>query len=472
MERNIHTLRSGGRLHYLDRGSGDVVLFTHGIWTNHCLWEGVIDALPDTFRSIAPDWPLGSQPEPFPPAADLSPRGIVDMVCEFMEALDLRDVTLVGNDSGGGICQLLIASENPAATRVGRLVLTNSDVFDQFPPKAFQPIQNLARWAPGLVSTLVGFLMSRNDYAAFFEPTCSNPVPGDLKERILGPFKRNGEARRASLDFLVGCEPGMMLEATQFAAFRAPVLRGSSRKTAAFRVAPVLATRSPWRHVVDVRPSFTRRGVVAIRVSAACRAEADPRSPALRSSLGEGRWQAGRLVTSRAVPSGRRNPRLARPRLDLVLVPSGFQASEACRWIAAVARHPRSPARRAARATSSSDRRRLVGCERSRDDARGHAEVRRVPGAGAAGVGHRRQVVSSPARGRPPLQRVVRWATRTAGPRRPAAGADEFPDARLVEVPGANVFLPLDAPYKVAVEIATFVRGRDVRRRFSDAAER
>ena len=89
MERNIHTLRSGGRLHYLDRGSGDVVLFIHGIWTNHFLWEGVIDALPDTFRGIAPDWPLGSQPEPFPRNADLSPRGIVDMVCEFMEALDL-----------------------------------------------------------------------------------------------------------------------------------------------------------------------------------------------------------------------------------------------------------------------------------------------------------------------------------------------------------------------------------------------
>ena len=74
MERNIHTLRSGGRLHYLDRGSGDVVLFTHGIWTNHCLWEGAMDALPDTFRGIAPDWPLGSQPEPFPPAADSESR--------------------------------------------------------------------------------------------------------------------------------------------------------------------------------------------------------------------------------------------------------------------------------------------------------------------------------------------------------------------------------------------------------------
>ena len=255
MERNIHTLKSGGRLHYLDRGSGDVVLFIHGIWTNHFLWEGVIDALPDTFRSIAPDWPLGSQPEPFPRNADLSPRGIVNMVCEFMEALDLQDVTLVGNDSGGGICQLLITSENPAATRVGRLVLTNSDVFDQFPPKAFQSIQNLARWAPWLVSPLVGHLMSRNDYAAFFDSTCSNPVPGDLKERILGPFKRNGAARRASLDFLVGCEPAMMLEATRkFAAFRAPVLLvwGNEDTLFPLQLAQDLTRKFPDARLVEV----------------------------------------------------------------------------------------------------------------------------------------------------------------------------------------------------------------------------
>ena len=134
-------------------------------------------------------------------------------------------------------------------------MLTNSDVFDQFPPKAFQPIQNLARWAPGLVSPLVGYLMSRNDYAAFFGATCSNPVPGDLKERILGPFKRNDMARRASLDFLVGCEPGMMLEATRkFAAFRGPVLLvwGTEDKLFPLQLAEDLTREFPDARLVEV----------------------------------------------------------------------------------------------------------------------------------------------------------------------------------------------------------------------------
>ena len=228
MGHKVHTLKSGGRLHYLDTGAGDVLLFVHGIWVNHHLWTGVIDALPGGFRCVAPDWPLGSQPEAFPRDADLSPQGVADMVCEFIEALDLQDVTLVGNDTGGGICQLLITSEHPAAARVGRLVLTNSDVLDQFPPAAFRPIWNFARLAPWLASPVLGRRMSRNDYAEFFGVACSNPVPSDLKERILGPFTRHAAMRRASLDFLAGCKPAMMLDATgKFGGFEAPVLRSS-----------------------------------------------------------------------------------------------------------------------------------------------------------------------------------------------------------------------------------------------------
>ena len=145
MEEKLLTLKSGGRLHYVEKGTGNVVLFVHGIWANHVLWEQVMAALPDTVRAIAPDWPLGSQPEAFPAGADFSPAGLVGVICEFMDALDLQDVTLVGNDSGGGLCQLLITSGHPSVKRVGRLVLTNSDVLDQFPPKGFLPMQRLAK---------------------------------------------------------------------------------------------------------------------------------------------------------------------------------------------------------------------------------------------------------------------------------------------------------------------------------------
>jgi pimeloyl-ACP methyl ester carboxylesterase len=225
MEGKVHTLTSGGRLHYWEKGAGNAVLLVHGIWANHVLWEGVIEALPDTVRAIAPDWPLGSQPESFPSSADLSPEGLVAMIGEFMEALDLQDVTLVGNDSGGGLCQLLITSDGPFAKRVGRLVLTNSDVLDQFPPKGFRPMQTMARWVPWIASPLFKRLMRRDDYKMFFDMTCSKPVPSEIKHRILGPFVANAKARRGSLSFLVGCKPEMMLEATRkFSAFAAPVL--------------------------------------------------------------------------------------------------------------------------------------------------------------------------------------------------------------------------------------------------------
>lgn len=225
MEEKVLTLQSGARLHYVESGTGPAVLFVHGIWANHVLWESVIAALPSEIRAIAPAWPLGSQPEPFPAGADLSPMGIVAIIAELLEELDLQDVTLVGNDSGGGICQLLITSDHPAKRRVGRLVLTNSDVLDQFPPEGFRGMQTLARHLPWLASPLFSVLLRRADYKMFFDMTCSKPVPSATKERILGPFVRNAPARKGSLSFLVGCQPEMMLEATRkFGEFPKPVL--------------------------------------------------------------------------------------------------------------------------------------------------------------------------------------------------------------------------------------------------------
>jgi pimeloyl-ACP methyl ester carboxylesterase len=84
------------------------------------------------------------------PDADLSPPGIATIVEGFLEALDLTDVTLVGNDSGGAMCQVLVA-RRPA--RVGRLVLTNCDTHENFPPGIFKALPPLAK-LPGGVTML------------------------------------------------------------------------------------------------------------------------------------------------------------------------------------------------------------------------------------------------------------------------------------------------------------------------------
>ena len=88
------------------------------------------------------DWPLGSHRTPMNAEADLSPIGVARMINEVLDALGLTDVTLVGNDTGGALCQLLLADD---ASRIGRLVLTNCDAFENFPPKAFVPLFHVAK---------------------------------------------------------------------------------------------------------------------------------------------------------------------------------------------------------------------------------------------------------------------------------------------------------------------------------------
>ncbi|MDT5151322.1 MAG: hypothetical protein QOI01_3055 [Mycobacterium sp.] len=114
------------------------LLFVHGILVDHRLWLKVAEALAHKgFRCILPDWPLGSHTIPIDGSVALTPHTVAEMVHEFIAALDLRDVTLVGNDTGGGLCQLVVDAH---PDDVGRLVLTNCDAFDKFPPFPFNVV--------------------------------------------------------------------------------------------------------------------------------------------------------------------------------------------------------------------------------------------------------------------------------------------------------------------------------------------
>jgi pimeloyl-ACP methyl ester carboxylesterase len=131
------------------------VLFVHGILVDERLWEHVAQGLAGMgYRCILPTWPLGAHTIPVNQGADLSPRGIAAMINEFMAALDLSGVTLVGNDTGGGLCQFVIDSH---PDRVGRLVLTNCDAFDKFPPFPFTAVFALLR-GPKSIKTLFTML--------------------------------------------------------------------------------------------------------------------------------------------------------------------------------------------------------------------------------------------------------------------------------------------------------------------------
>lgn len=121
-----------GVVRYHDRGTGPVVVFAHGYLVNPNLWRKVVPLLAENFRCVTPELPLGSHVVPMNRDADLSPPGVARLIADLLRELDLHDVTLFGNDSGGAYSQL-VAADHPE--RLGRLVLSSCETpEDTWPP--------------------------------------------------------------------------------------------------------------------------------------------------------------------------------------------------------------------------------------------------------------------------------------------------------------------------------------------------
>src|SRR4029453_12195747 len=169
---------SAGRIRYRERGEGPPVVFVHGLLVNADLWRGVVPAVAEAgFRCIAPDWPFGSHEQPVPDA-DLSPPDLAALVAAFLDLLDLHDVTVVANDTGGAITQILMAKH---PERVGRVVLTPSDSLERFFPPVFAPLPWLARF-PGSMWMLAQLLRVRalQRLPFTFGWVAKRPIPPDI----------------------------------------------------------------------------------------------------------------------------------------------------------------------------------------------------------------------------------------------------------------------------------------------------
>jgi len=200
-----------GPIRYREAGEGKPIVFVHGYLVDGRLWSGVVDRLSDRFRCIAPDWPIGAQQVAMKPDADLSPYGIAAIVASFLEALDLDDVTIVGNDSGGAMSQVLV-TRHPE--RIGRLVLTNCDTHENFPPGIFKAMPPLAALPGGMTVLAAPFRIGALARAAF-KPFSKNPIPADLVASWMRPGLHDPGVKRDVKKVTVGMNKRYTLEAAE-----------------------------------------------------------------------------------------------------------------------------------------------------------------------------------------------------------------------------------------------------------------
>jgi pimeloyl-ACP methyl ester carboxylesterase len=192
---------ASGRINYLECGTGPVALFVHGVLLNAHLWRHQLAGLSDIRRCLAPDLLAHGDTE-IAPDRDVSVNANADMLVQFLDALGVEQVDVVGNDSGGGIAQIL-AARHPE--RIRSLTLTNCDAHDNWPPEAFTPFLQMAA-AGGLRATLEAMLADKNVYRSpqALGPAYEHPeqVRDEEIETYLRPFVRSEQRTRDFQRFL------------------------------------------------------------------------------------------------------------------------------------------------------------------------------------------------------------------------------------------------------------------------------
>jgi pimeloyl-ACP methyl ester carboxylesterase len=212
-----------GTVRYYDQGTGPTLVFIHGLLANGLLWSRVISRLVPHFRCIAPDLPLGAHSLPLHPDVDLSPPGVAHLVADFLEARDLHDVTLIGNDTGGAICQLVIANH---PERISRLVLTNCDAFEQFFPPLVSPFHYGARlFGIQFANFLAWVLHAQSAKRLFLAALAHRRLDQEELDAIFHPLLHLPFARSDVTRFLQTIFNRYTLEAARtFSSFHHPVL--------------------------------------------------------------------------------------------------------------------------------------------------------------------------------------------------------------------------------------------------------
>ena len=251
-----------GTLEYHRRGNGPVLVFCHGWLANANLWRNVIEQLADRFTCIALDLPLGSHRIAMANDADLSPAGCGKLINDALEGLDLDDVTLIGNDSGGAYSQIAVA-ERPK--RVARLALNSCETpYDEFPPPPFDGLPAAAR-DPETLGLLLGALRDpqvRRAPAAYGS-LIKHPIEPRVSDSFALPCLHDAAVLRDTAKVFSSAKsaPVQIAGASLIESFAAPVLLAWGNEDQVF--APAHARRYSEAlpdgrlHLIDDAYSFT-----------------------------------------------------------------------------------------------------------------------------------------------------------------------------------------------------------------------
>ena len=215
-----------GPLAWQSSGSGPALVFFAGALANHDLWRDVVATLADRYHCITIDLPLGAHPWPLREGADRSATSLARLMLDCLELLDVEDATVVANDTAGGLLLLSLDTGHPALGRIGRLVLTNCETYEKFPPEKLKKATAMCRRLPGLARGLMR-LQGRSSTARRrgLATVTAHGLDREREESFFGPGRRDPRVIGDYVAVQGSCEPQMLIDAaTVIPRFHRPVL--------------------------------------------------------------------------------------------------------------------------------------------------------------------------------------------------------------------------------------------------------
>ncbi len=237
-------------------GDGPPVLFLHGALVDGSLWDPVISLLGDR-RCLVPTLPLGSHLAPVADRSALTPLGVTAMVADLLDQLDVHDVTVVGNDTGGGLMQLLVTSH--PSERIAKLVFTNCDALEVFPPWMFKPLFALGRFPLLLEAAVAPMRLAPARRLPIAFGWLSKRASSEQLARWVRPALSDRDVLRDAAHFIAGADPGLLLDAApRLSAFPGEVVLAWGADDRCFPVSlgRRLAAQFPDARFVEIPDSY------------------------------------------------------------------------------------------------------------------------------------------------------------------------------------------------------------------------